>query len=209
MTVKTIFSGAWRVGRATALVLGTAVMLALVVGLASTAFAGNGDAWKLGRGNVATKVTALAGSLGVNGPMVRLTNNNAGTDDTALELRVQPGEAPMTINSATKVDNLNTDSLDGQDSSEFVPTSTNSFVRNSLYRNESAVTAGTQLGDGTFTLAASCDAGDVLLSGGPANISATTDMVESFPSTTTSWTARVDKNGLTDSYSVVVLCTNQ
>jgi hypothetical protein len=209
MMVKTIFSDAWRIGRATALVLGTAVMLALVVGLASTAFGANGDAWRLGKGNVATKITGLAGPLGVNGPMVRLTNNNAGTDDTALELRVQPGEAPMTVNSATRVNNLNADQLDGQDSSQFVPANTNSFVRNSLYRNESALTAGTQLGDGTFTLAASCAAGDVMLSGGPANLSGTTDMVESFPSSTTTWTARVDKNGLTDSYSVVVLCANQ
>lgn len=209
MMVKTIFSGAWRIGRVTALVMGTAVMLALVVGLASTAFGANGDAWKLGKGNVATKITGLAGPLGVNGPMVRLTNNNAGTDDTALELRVQSGEAPMTVNSATRVNNLNADQLDGQDSSQFVPANTNSFVRNSLYRNESALTAGTQLGDGTFTLAASCAAGDVMLSGGPANLSGTTDMVESFPSSTTTWTARVDKNGLTDSYSVVVLCANQ
>lgn len=207
--VKTIFSGTWRIGRATALVLGTAVMLALVIGMASTAFGSNGDAWKLGKGNVATKITALAGSLGVNGPMVRLTNNNAGTDDTALELRVQTGEAPMAVNSSARVDSLNADQLDGQDSSNFVPTNTNSFVRNNLYRSESAVTAGTQLGDGTFTLAASCDAGDVMLSGGPANVSATTDMVESFPSSTITWTARVDKNGLGDNYSVVVLCANQ
>lgn len=207
--VKTIFSGAWRLGRATALVLGLAVMLALVVGLASTAFGANGDAWKLGRANVATKITSLTGNLGVNGPMVRLINNNAGTDDTALELRVGPGEAPMRVNSATRVDSLNADLLDGQDSSQFVATGTNSFVRSNTYRGESALGPGTQLGDGTFTLSASCNAGDVMLSGGPANLSGTTDMVESFPSGTNSWTARVDKNGLTDSYSVVVLCANQ
>lgn len=201
--VKTIFSGAWRIGRATALVLGTAVMLALVVGLASTAFGSNGDAWKLGKGNSATKITSLAGTLGVNGPMVRLTNNNAGTDDTALELRVQPGEAPMTVNSATRVDGLNADQLDGQDSSQ--------FVKNNIYKLESAVDAGTALGDGTFVKGQACDPGDVMLSGGPANVSPTSDMVESFPSpgSTTSWSARIDKNGQTDNFSVVVLCANQ
>lgn len=201
--VKTIFSGAWRIGRATALVLGTAVMLALVVGLTSTAFGSNGDSWKLGKSNTATKITALAGKLGVNGPMVRLTNNNAGTDDTALELRVQPGEAPMTVNSATRVDSLNADLLDGQDST--------AFIKNSIYKVESAVDAGTALGDGTFVKGQACDPGDILLSGGPANVSATSDMVESFPSpgSTNSWSARIDKNGLTDNYSVVVLCANQ
>jgi hypothetical protein len=209
MMVKTIFSGAWQIGRATALALGVAVMLAIVVGVASTAFAANGDPLKLGQGNVATKITALGGALGVNGPMLKLVNKNAGTDDTALRLEVDPGEAPMSVNSSTRVDSLNADQLDGQDSSQFVPTSTNSFVRNNLYRAESALGLGTQLGDGTFTLSASCDPGDVMLSGGPANISPTTDMVESFPSSTTSWTARVDKNGLTDNYSVVVLCANQ
>jgi hypothetical protein len=197
------------VGRATVFVVGLAVILALVLGVATTAFGANGDALKLGQGNVATKITALGGALGVNGPMLKLVNKNAGTDDTALRLEVDPGEAPMSVNSSTRVDSLNADQLDGQDSSQFVPTSTNSFVRNNLYRAESALGLGTQLGDGTFTLSASCDPGDVMLSGGPANISPTTDMVESFPSSTTSWTARVDKNGLTDNYSVVVLCANQ
>ena len=60
-------------------------------------------------------------------------------------------------------------------------------------------------------LSKACNPGDVLLSGGPANIAATTDMVESFPSpgTTNSWTARVDKNAQTDNFSVVILCIDQ
>ena len=208
--VKSIFLGAWRVGRATALVLGLAVMLALVTGVASTAFGANGDFWKLGQGNAATKITALGGTLGVNGPMLKLINKNTGTDDTALRLEVQPGEAPMSVNSSTKVDSLNADQLDGLDSSNFLPASSiNAFVRNDTYRTEGALGPGQQLGDGTFVLSASCDSGDVMLSGGPANISPTTDMVESFPDSINSWKVRVDKNGLNDSYSVVVLCANQ
>lgn len=200
---KTIFSGAWRVGRATALVLGVAVMIAMVVGAASAAFAGNGDPWRLGQGNVATKITSLGGSLGVNGPMARLTNNNAGTDDTALELRVQQGEAPMRVNSSTRVDNLNADQLDGQDSSQ--------FVKNNVYKAESAVDAGTALGDGTFVKGQACNTGDILLSGGPANVSPTSFMVESFPTpgTTNSWSARINKNGANDNFSVVILCIDQ
>jgi hypothetical protein len=207
--MKSAVSKVMWVGRATVFLVGLAVILALVVGVASAAFGANGDAWRLGRSNVATAITKLGGQLGVNGPMVRLTNNNAGTDDTALTLQVQSGEPPMRVNSTTRVDSLNADLLDGQDASQFVPTNTNSFVRNSTYRTESALGPGTQLGDGTFVQAASCNAGDVLLSGGPANISGTTDMVESFPNNAGGWSARVDKNGQADNYSVVVLCADQ
>jgi hypothetical protein len=40
--VRTVFSRAWRVGRATALALGVAVVLALVMGVTSAALAGTG-----------------------------------------------------------------------------------------------------------------------------------------------------------------------
>lgn len=200
---KTILSGAWRLGRTTALALGVAVMLAVVLGLASSALGANGDPWRLGKGNVARAITALGGSAGVNGPMVRLTNNNAGADDTALDLKVQTGEAPMTVNSTAKVTSLNADSLDGQDAT--------AFMKDGIYKRESAVAAGTDTGGGTFVLAQACDSGDILLSGGPANVSSTSAMVESFPSpgTTNSWSARIQKNGLTDNFSVVILCADQ
>lgn len=109
----------------------------------------------------------------------------------------------MAVNSATRVDGLNADQLDGQDSSQ--------FVKNNIYKVESAVDAGTALGDGTFVKGQACDPGDVMLSGGPANVSATSDMVESFPSpgSTNSWSARIDKNGQTDNFSVVTLCADQ
>jgi hypothetical protein len=102
------------VGRATSAVVGLAIVLALVVGLASAAFGANGQAWILGQANVATAITSLGGAAGVDGPMVRITNNDAGTDDTALDLRVQSGEAPMRVNSASRVSNLNADELDGK-----------------------------------------------------------------------------------------------
>jgi hypothetical protein len=58
---------------------------------------------------------------------------------------------------------------------------------------------------------ASCDAGDVLLSGGPANIRDTTDLLESFPSpgNLRSWSVRVNKNGQADNFNVVVHCIDQ
>ncbi len=206
--VKAIFSTSWRIGRAAALVLGLAVMLALVAGVASTAFAGNGDAWKLGRANVATAITKLAGAAGVDGPMLRLTNNNAGTNDTALDLQVQSGEAPMTVNSGAKVDNLNADKLDGLDYTF--------FARDSFYKTEGVINEGLLLGDGTHKAIAFCEPGDRLLSGGPANINRGTTLLESFPSAGTvgsgtqfSWTVRVDKQGAADNFNVVVLCIDQ
>ena len=85
------------------------------------------------------------------------------------------------------------------------------FLSSEVYKNESAVEAGQTLGDETQVISQACNPGDVLLSGGPANIAKTTTLLESFPSpgSTNSWTARVNKNGQTDNFSVVVLCVKQ
>ncbi len=99
--------------------VGLAVILALMFGLASAAFGANGQAWILGNPNVATAITKLAGAAGVNGPMLQLINNNAGANDTALDLRVQAGEAPMRVNSTRKVANLNADRIDNREASSF------------------------------------------------------------------------------------------
>jgi hypothetical protein len=85
------------------------------------------------------------------------------------------------------------------------------FLSSSVYKRESAVDAGQQIGDGTFVKAQACDPGDVLLSGGPANINATSTLLESFPSpgTTNGWSSRINKNGQADNWSVVILCVDQ
>lgn len=205
--VKSIFSGVWRIGRVTALIAGLAVTIAMVLGAASAAYGANGDAWRLGRANVATLVTTLGGALGVDGPMLSLVNNNAGTNDTALDLRVQSGEAPMTVNSSTRVSNLNADKLDGLDYTW--------FMRGKVYKTESVPTTGQPLGDGTYRTAAWCNEGDFLISGGPANIDKETDLLESMPSpplvgqTDHTWTVRINKNGFEDTFNVVVLCVDQ
>jgi len=107
------------VGRATVLAVGLATMMAALLGMASMAFAGNGDPWILGQLNSATAITRLAGGGGVDGPMLGVTNNDTGSDDTALDLNVQSGEPPMTVNSQTRVTNLNADRLDGMNASAF------------------------------------------------------------------------------------------
>lgn len=85
------------------------------------------------------------------------------------------------------------------------------FLSSSVYKAESAVGPGTTLGDGTSVISQACDNGDILLSGGPANVRDTSTMLESFPSPggTNSWTSRINKNGQADNFSTVVLCLDQ
>ncbi|MDP9438684.1 MAG: hypothetical protein M3P49_08060 [Actinomycetota bacterium] len=104
---------AW-VGRTASMVFGLALVLALVMGVASMAFGANGSNFILGNlKNSATALTKLTGN--VNGAAMQVVNNNTGTDDTALSLAVQAGEAPMTVNSSARVANLNADKIDGID----------------------------------------------------------------------------------------------
>lgn len=85
------------------------------------------------------------------------------------------------------------------------------YLTSSVYKKESPVGPGTRLGDNTNVIGESCDPGDQLLAGGPANISATSKLLESFPSpgSTNSWSARINDDGTADNFSVVVLCLNQ
>jgi len=85
------------------------------------------------------------------------------------------------------------------------------FLSSTIYKNESELQAGTDKGDGTFAINEGCKPGDVLLSGGPANINPTSAMLESFstPGDINSLTVRIQKNAQPDNWSVVVLCVDQ
>lgn len=109
---KTIFSRVMWLGRATVFLVGLAVILALITGVATAAFGANNGNFILGQTNVATLITRLAGPEGVNGVMFEVQNNNAGVNDTALSLKVQPGEPPMKVNSSQTVANLTADDAD-------------------------------------------------------------------------------------------------
>jgi hypothetical protein len=131
------------VGRATVFMVGLAVILALVLGAATVAFGANGDFFKVGRDNFASAVSVLDKSGA--GPALRLLMDSG---------------PPLAVNSSARVANLNVDKLDGTDSSGLVPKKTyTKFVSADL------------AGNLTATITASCDAGDLLLSGGHANIS--------------------------------------
>lgn len=112
------------VGKATAFLVGLAVILALVFGAASAALGANGDFLKLGNlRNVATNTTALVGKV-ATGSSLTVKNPSGGS---ALDLQVGDPSAlpstkntpPLKVNSEAKVANLNSDELDGKDSSEF------------------------------------------------------------------------------------------
>jgi hypothetical protein len=109
------------IARGTALTLGVAVMMAMLLGVATTALAGTGVGarFDLGKTNTVNAVTKLVGS--VAGPSLQLDNNSTNAAATALDLQVEPGKAPMKVNSDAKVANLNADKIDGKDSTQFQP----------------------------------------------------------------------------------------
>jgi len=116
---KKIYKRAMGIARGTALTIGVAVMMALVLGEATTALAGTGVGarFDLGKTNTVNAVTKLVGSVAA--PSLQVDNNSTGAGATALDLQVEPGKAPMKVNSEAKVANLNADKLDDLDSTQF------------------------------------------------------------------------------------------
>ena len=115
---RRIFSKVLWVGRATSTVLGLAVILALILGVATTALGANAATFKLGQINASNAISSLVGA--VAGPNLKIQNTGTGASATALELQVPQGKAPLTVNAgAGTATNLDTDKLDGKDASEF------------------------------------------------------------------------------------------
>jgi len=91
-------------------------ILAFVV-LGGVSYAATGGNFILGKANSASSTSSL--SAPVNGKALQVNNTSTGTGATALGLNVASGHAPFTVNSGTKVANLNADKLDGIDSTGF------------------------------------------------------------------------------------------
>jgi len=118
--IRTVASRVLWAGRTTVFMMGLALVLALVFGMASTAFGANGANFILGSlNNTATAITKLTGTVG-GGPALQVSNPSTTTGATALDLRVATGKAPMKVNSQTKVTNLNSDKVDGLEGASFV-----------------------------------------------------------------------------------------
>lgn len=98
-----------------------AVVAAITVATATAALAGTGvgGVFNLGVTNAVDAITTLKGVVG--GPSLRIDNDNPNAPATALQLLVEPGRPPMSVNSGIKVTNLHADKLDNKDASEFLP----------------------------------------------------------------------------------------
>lgn len=172
-TTKKILSGAMWLARGTATMLGLALMLAVVLGVATTANAAVGDPLKLGEINAINKITQLVGKT--DGAMLRVDNNSTVSNATALDLQVEPGKAPMKVSSgAGKAVNLNADRLDGRDGATFARSDTPTYVT-----TNGAATGAPPFGPSAST-GASCDDGDRLLTGGYFDLSDNGVAVASF-----------------------------
>ncbi len=147
--VNKMVMGIVRAGRAAVSVVGLAVVLALVLGAATTALAGTGvgATFNLGKVNSVSALSTLVGSTASS--MLKVDNNGAGT---ALDLQVGPSTtppeqkavAPMTVDSQARVANLNADKIDGKDSSAFAPAS-------GFGAAEVIDTSGAYVPEGTYT----------------------------------------------------------
>jgi hypothetical protein len=106
------------VGRATVFMVGLSVIVAVVLGVATTALGATGGNFILGKSNGAGAITRLTSNIA--GPALRLINNNSTSSAaTALDLQVAAGHAPFSVNSSQKVANLNADQLDGKSETDF------------------------------------------------------------------------------------------
>lgn len=186
-----------------------AVVVAAVLVGAPAALAANGKPFVLGKRNVASAVSTLI---------------KKGTGP-ALSLKVRVGQPPLSVNSGGKVANLNTDRLDGKDSTDFLGNTekatdadrldgqdSSAFVASGTYRlGQGQERAGEVLGDGSKVLRQSCLPGDRLLSGGPASVNVNSDVLDSFAPDTNTWQARINDSAVAggDNFTVLVLCADQ
>jgi hypothetical protein len=121
-TARRVLARILWMARGTATMVGLAVMLALVLGVGTTALAAvPGDPFRLGRINAVDAASGLVGS--VNGAMLTIENNSPGSKGapaSALSLKVTPGNLPLSVNpEAGTATGLSADELDGKDSTSF------------------------------------------------------------------------------------------
>jgi hypothetical protein len=143
-------------------------------------------------------------------------------DRVTVELALRGGRVANADNADNAANAANADLLDGIDSTGFYLAGSKvadsdlldgidstAFMGDTLTRRENATTStGTAFAGGHFR-DRSCDSGEALLSGGPANIDAGTVLLESFPITTNTWRVRIQNDSSLDAFSVVVLCASR
>jgi hypothetical protein len=123
MVRSTLAKVMW-VGKATVFMIGLAMIMALVLGVATAALGTTGANFILGKvNNTAETPTGLVSTLADATKSALIVTNKSG--GAALELRVGNAStpandiSPMKVNSNKVVTNLNADTLDGKNSSDF------------------------------------------------------------------------------------------
>jgi hypothetical protein len=116
-------------------------LIALFIALGGTTYAATGGNFILGQANTATTQTSLS-STNTGAPTLNVVNTGG---RPAARFQANGGKAPFTVNSGTKVANLNGDLLDGYDSNALVRAGRMSTSGTTALGNTSAVTYGTPL----------------------------------------------------------------
>jgi hypothetical protein len=171
------------VGRSTVFVVGLAVIVALLFGVATTALGANGDFFKLGRSNSASAVSVL---------------DKSGTGP-ALRLEVGNGK-PLAVDSSAKVDNLNADRVDGKNSSALMAAKTY------VVEHEESIVPPTN----AISRAILCDDGDVPISGGFGGLDPESQIISSrriLLGDEDVWLVAVRSSG-SDTFMVQAVCTD-
>lgn len=177
--MTTILDKVMWVGRVTTFCTGLVVILAVVLGVGTTALAAApGDPFELGKLNTINKITRLVG--GASGALLRVENEGGGQ---ALDLKVEEGQPPMTVDSNTQVNGLNADQLDGQSAGHFLGVdetadnagavdgkSADEFVSEDNIYQDFELETGSG-GGAQVTVFADCDSGDRVLGGGGSALS--------------------------------------
>jgi hypothetical protein len=189
------------VGRTASMVLGLALVLAVIFGVASMALAAvPGDPFRLGRLNTINALTELVGRR--DGAMLRVENNSTGAKAHALNLQVASGKAPMKVNSAAKVDILNSDELDGKDASALMPART--------YTVDETIAMGTNVTG--VTRVVFCDEGDVPIGGGFSGLGSQTQIKQSsrvvYVERPTWWVGATKPVGPEDTWTAQAICAD-
>jgi hypothetical protein len=199
--------------------IGAALVIASSAAIAGT---GIGGVFNLGKVNRVNQVSALVGKD--RDGMLKVTNKSTkasavqarGNSPTvgglrarnlaggpAAQFEVTSGSVPpFEVNSNAAVSGLNADLVDGRSASAFLASST--YMLGSGLERE-----GTLLGDNTRVLSQSCLPGDRVLSGGPASIRSSSIVLDNFATDTATWQVRINPNGQTDTYTVVIICADQ
>ncbi len=89
------------------------------------------------------------------GPSLQIDNNSTSAAATALDLQVEAGKAPMTVNSDAQVANLNADKLDGKSANEIGVNGLTYIERNTAYDSISPKTVFAECPAGTRAIGSS------------------------------------------------------